>query len=378
MHATPVSDFAWYFARGTDIAHGRGYQDGGVSTAYWPVGYPAFLGAIFAVFGSSITAAVVANVLLSVGFLVLFYDISLRLTRSRFASSILMVLLVFYPPHTLYTTLLASEWLSLFLLAFALSLWLRRKRLLWAAASGATFSLASYVKPQVAIVPIVLFLVFGIHRNGRRREVRALGIIMAGMLLVQIPWAIRNYVIFRHVVFISTNGGVNLLIGNNPTANGTYVYPEWISKRLAAIEGGEYAVDQEARRLAVAFIRTSPRADLVLAGKKLWATFAGKESDTEGVRWNVGLAQGHADVLRAVSSWYYTMLWIVVILSVAVLCWRRAWRHHEYFFLPLAVAGALTVSVVVFFGMSRFHFPIMPWLVVYPALAVSTSLITAP
>src|SRR5688572_14083563 len=59
--ARPISDFSWYYGRGLTIAEGQGYSvnnDGlplwkpgtpfaqPAPTAFWPVGYPAFLGGL--------------------------------------------------------------------------------------------------------------------------------------------------------------------------------------------------------------------------------------------------------------------------------------------------------------------------------------------
>ena len=62
---TPVSDFGWYHARAIDMAAGAGYTVDGVPTAYWPVGYPATLAAVFRLFGPSLLAARILNALLS-------------------------------------------------------------------------------------------------------------------------------------------------------------------------------------------------------------------------------------------------------------------------------------------------------------------------
>ena len=46
----PVSDFNWYFERAIEISRGNGYSIDGKPTAFWPVGYPAFVGIVLFVF----------------------------------------------------------------------------------------------------------------------------------------------------------------------------------------------------------------------------------------------------------------------------------------------------------------------------------------
>ena len=62
----PSSDAAVYDRLARDLASGVGYvNEEGLPTAYMPVGYPAFLAAIYMIFGHSWTAGVIANAFVS-------------------------------------------------------------------------------------------------------------------------------------------------------------------------------------------------------------------------------------------------------------------------------------------------------------------------
>jgi len=53
----PVCDFEYYYNFGISIAQGRGFAwKNGILTAFWPVGYPAFLGMVFYVCGPPLFA----------------------------------------------------------------------------------------------------------------------------------------------------------------------------------------------------------------------------------------------------------------------------------------------------------------------------------
>src|ERR1700757_3689740 len=58
-----TSDFAWYYARAVGIAAGSGYAEHGILTAFWPVGWPGFLAALFTAIGPSEQAGQIANLL---------------------------------------------------------------------------------------------------------------------------------------------------------------------------------------------------------------------------------------------------------------------------------------------------------------------------
>jgi hypothetical protein len=85
-------------------------------TAYWPVGYPAFLGLLFTLFGSSLFMAQAGNVILYTGVLVFASYIGKTLFEAELVGRVTLLLLAFYPDHIAYSSLLASEVLFLFLL----------------------------------------------------------------------------------------------------------------------------------------------------------------------------------------------------------------------------------------------------------------------
>ena len=62
LDTTPTSDAAWYFERAVGLANGAGYSEGGLPTAFWPIGYPGILSALFALFGSKVIVGQLANV----------------------------------------------------------------------------------------------------------------------------------------------------------------------------------------------------------------------------------------------------------------------------------------------------------------------------
>jgi hypothetical protein len=72
----------------------------------------------------------------------------------------------------------------------------------------------------------------------------ALIILIACVVLA--PNIIRNYAVFERFVPISTNGGINFLIGNNPQSTGKYYVPEEIH-----LEGNE--AEQSIQAYAIGF-----------------------------------------------------------------------------------------------------------------------------
>ena len=95
---TPSSNSAWYVGRAMEIASGEGYHEGPWPTAFWPVGYPAFLAGVFVLFGKHLLAAKLANLALSCGIFWLTYRLACALSRrDRLAACIAVLLLTIYP-----------------------------------------------------------------------------------------------------------------------------------------------------------------------------------------------------------------------------------------------------------------------------------------
>src|SRR3990167_3428778 len=57
----PGSDALWYFNRASTLAEQGSYSENGLPTAFWPVGYPAFLALLFTFTGTHLAVAQFAN-----------------------------------------------------------------------------------------------------------------------------------------------------------------------------------------------------------------------------------------------------------------------------------------------------------------------------
>ncbi len=210
MPVQPISDFSWYHLRGVDLANALGYVEAGEPTAYWPVGYPAFLGMLYSIFGQSVSVAKLANILLYMGVIFLCYRLTRSLFRSEIVGRISILIIAFYPNHIAYSSLLSCEILCLFLLLPGTFFLVSMDRGVFDfAISGMIFGLACWVKAQtLPLAGVVLVSYYGYSRKkspGKmlRNLLRVYGVIV----LVISPWIARNYLVFGQFVYISNNGG---------------------------------------------------------------------------------------------------------------------------------------------------------------------------
>jgi 4-amino-4-deoxy-L-arabinose transferase-like glycosyltransferase len=387
VEARPIDDFGWYYDRAVDLAAGRGLTVQGVPTAYWPVGYPLLLAGLFVLTGPSLLAAKLLNVVLGVGIVWLSYRIARRLFCSPAAGRMALLLLAFYPNQIAYTSLTASETPFLFLMLLGCLILLRKKhRLRDDGLAGIVFGLGCLTKPTMLFVPAVFF---GLSLlSGFRWRTVARGLVVYGALgLVILPWCVRNYEVFGRPVFIVTSGGINLLIGNNPLANGGYGRVDPVSEALVVAEKDEGARDIVASTIARRYVQEHPWRAIGLVPSRLWHLYA---RDVEGIYWNElagGAEEGPvADrpllVLKILAELYY----------LAILAMFGAWFFRAPF--PWPAPSALGLGLIVYFtlvmmplfGSSRFHFMLVPcfawyagaWLAARVTVTATASALTPP
>jgi hypothetical protein len=376
VSSSPASDFAWYYQRGLEIAEGQGYTVDGVPTAYWPIGYPAFLGSIFWSLGPNLVYAQLANVLLYVGILHLSYRIARELFSSESTGRMTILLLAFYPNHIAYSSLVSTETLYLFLLLLGTAaLVLRTRNDIWKGIStGLIFGAACLVKPQTIFIPLLLILVLHLRRGNARRLVKMVLAVYLTLGAVIMPWTVRNYSMFGDLIYISNNGGVTLFIGNNPHASGTYMPFEGKLESLLALDPGddEHDVDVKARKYAVDYMLEHPARTLSLCAIKLYYVY---REDVEGVKWNEPATiwnDGQEGGQRAISWFligvaqnYYLCAMAAFVLYLMLLFSEAGPGKVPTLGLWLIAYFSLIYSVTI--GISRFHFPLMPWILMYVA-----------
>jgi 4-amino-4-deoxy-L-arabinose transferase-like glycosyltransferase len=398
IDAQPVSDSRWYYERGVDFAAGRGYSVSanaywpenlppaalvpedeypmnGMPTAYWPVGYPAFLGLLFAVFGPSLFVARAANIVLYLGIMFLSYSLAKGVFGSELCGRITLLVLTFYPNHIAYSSLLVNESLFVFLLLLAIALLVALNYGLWPAfAAGLVFGLACLVKPQAAFVPAVMFaayLLTNLRSKALLKRLLPFVIVYISLGLTLLPWIIRNFNVFDDFVFISNNGGINLLVGNNPYATGAYGHHEEIGAMLTDVQG-EHDRDVRARKIAVEYITEHPWETIKLWPKKLWYLY---RKDVEGFSWNengiewtkTSLGKTSMLILKGIAQLYYVLIGTAFLFSVLLLFrkHRDGKSSQPIPTLGLWISLYFTFVYLLTFADTRFHFPVMPWIVMY-------------
>ncbi len=397
----PVNDSAWYYDAAVGIAQGDGFRwhgdpavrDGDL-TAHWPVGYPAVLGTLFALFGPSVGLAKALNIALAAAELLVVYWLTRRVfAQTAFAGTafaetaagLTLLLLALYPDRIFFTAVVVNEVLTGFLLLLGMLLLTFRSPRVNIAAAGLVFGLAVLTKTQVLLVPGIFLLTLVLTQRDLPWRTRLLHLVLRGVGvyfiagLVLTPWLLRNYAVFDRFIFVNSSTGLNLYVGNGPFATGGHLNYDAMYLELGWWDLEELAFDDHAKRESLTFMRENPGFVLRLLPLKFWELY---KSDSQGLETNRSSldARGQLDsgaervfeVLKVISNGYYYGLMAVGSLYLLwALVNRLRGQRAPVLWGVLGIAVYFTLTTLVFHGEQRYHYPYMPLLVLYAAAGLA-------
>ena len=339
--------------------------------------YAYFLGGAYFLFGDSAWTARVVNVLLGTATVGLVFGYAREFFKSAAVASIAAWLVAVYGPFVVFDTscLKASfgqfvSALSLFLIAKAskngrMSLWL---------ASGAALGAALHMSAFIASFILALVALLLVHPPAKKAalagnlfaRVLPVATLIAGVATTTAPFALRNFLVAKEPVFLTSTGGIHLYIGNHLGADGVYRQINGIrsnavghfcdarkeaekilGKTLSAAETSSYW-----KKRATDFMVDEPMEFLKLAGKKALLTLSPYEiPNNENYRYvtarsdlsalflnaNIAIPLGFAGLVLALFAsprpWVPVLYTTCAVFSLCLLFVN--WRYRLPAFLTL-------------------------------------------
>jgi hypothetical protein len=367
----PLSDSAIYDGAAQRLAQGLPYTIDAASTspsAHWPIGTSFMYSLVYRIFDpltQGYTPVVVLNLLISLAVVALSMALASRWFGAR-AGVITGILMALWPMHIEFTTVIASEPIFTTCILGGLLAWppFRSRddktpesyaRL---AAAALCFAAATFTRPTSLLFPIILA---GIEFLRTRRliapAIRA-AIAMLILLVALSPWTYRNHRVFNKLVLVSTNGGTNMWMGNNPGTTGYYQSPP-----TPDLGQNEAVWDKELGNRAKAYIREQPVA---FVKRSIIKAVRLHDRETIGVAWNLeGLKRrssffdtgSGAKILKALSSGYWYIMLALAITHPAIV-----------FFAYFTAVHAIMVI------QDRYHFPVTPMIAALASLPIAALL----
>lgn len=188
--------------------------------------YPYFLSIIFKLFGESFLSVYVIQLLMGVCIVALIYLVGRRVYGER-SALISALLCLTYAPFTSFETKVLTTITEMFLGLLSMYFLTKAEQegrgFLWVA--GATcLGLAIICRPNYAlVVPFMALFLAMRHRRRIREAIPPLVSVVLIPCFIVGAVTMRNYIVSKDIVLISSSGGVTFAQGNNPTARGAMV-----------------------------------------------------------------------------------------------------------------------------------------------------------
>ena len=251
--------------------------------------YPYVLGVIYRIAGHSLTAVRIVQAIVGAGSCALLGLAGYRFFSPR-VGSVAGFALAVYAPAIFFDALLQKSSLDLFFVT--LSLWLtgrladdtgNRRSWLWLGVAMGALSLTRE-NALVFVAVILAWVLFGSTTPALSWGTRAgfAATFVAGLALVLLPVALRNYAVGGGFYLTTSQFGPNFYIGNNPQADGTYMAlrygrgaPEY--ERQDATELAEHAVGRTLTPGEVSAYWTGRAFDFITTRPAQWVALVGRK-----------------------------------------------------------------------------------------------------
>jgi tetratricopeptide (TPR) repeat protein len=348
--------------------------------------YPYLLGVLYRVFGPNYMLVRLTQGLVGSVSSVLVSAIGRRLFNLPVAlgaglAAAVYPMLIYFDGELLITSLIV--FLDLLLL---LSLQRGREsgRIGDFALSGLILGLSAIARPNILVLlPFVLLWIMLIALPETRRGKRFLLslVTLGACCLVISPVTLRNYLVGRDFVPISSQAGINFYIGNNPDSDGvTAIAPgtrgTWWggyddASRIASQSEGRVLRASEVSsfwmRKGLEFLKERPRSFLALLSKKVWLFYNGRELSNNK---DIYFFSRFSRLLSALVWRRIIYFPFGIVSALSILGMAMGWRDSKKLFLAYSFVISYTASVVVFFVTSRYRMPVIPILLLFSAFAV--------
>jgi len=353
----------------------------GGQEAAWvsPPPYLAFLVGVFALFGRDVLVARLVQALWGAAVPLLLYAIGRRVfgRRAAWVSAIAAAgygLFVFYDGELLPASaaVLGTVASLLLLLRAPGAPWWR------AAVAGAALGLTSQMRFNLAFfLPVAaLWLAYADRARGGRRAAAATAALVAGMLVVLLPYLVRDRILPAGRHLFSHGLGVHVAIGNQPAATGTYTHLDGVdaTARGHVVDAARIASRELARDLAPAdvsgywlrraltFPRDDPAGFAALSLRKIHLFLNAYEIPSNE---NFYFSRRFSWVLRLpLVTWGLVAPLAMLGMALSLRCGRPGAQ------LLVAFVGAELVSMIPLFVSAQYRLTAVPALLLFGGYAV--------
>ncbi|MDH4070191.1 MAG: glycosyltransferase family 39 protein [Ignavibacteria bacterium] len=339
--------------------------------------YAYFLAATYSLFGESLLAVRLLQAAAGAGTAILIFLIGEKLF-TRKAAFVAGLLAALYGPFLLSSVLLLVETLKVLFLV--LTFWflvvaVKKEQTRWWFGAGASLGLAVLCRPtDLLVIPVIAAWVWFMGSGTTRGRGMKIAAVLGGVLLIVGPVAIRNYAVSGEFVPVTSNGGLNFYLGNNPHAVGVYYNVARLDLQNDP-DGRVYLETETGRALshsevsslwmskAVDFIADDPVGFLTLFGRKFLLFFHQKEISQVGYNY-LFVGQHAVPLLRIAPAFLVAGSLGCIGFILAMGRWRKLFLLYGFLLVEI-------LAVVLFFMTDRFRLSAVPFFLIFAGFAVT-------
>ena len=202
---------------------------------------------------------------------------------------------------------------------------------------------------------------YGWYRRWRVGRRSLPGVLLASLIFLAVvtPWLVRNQRVFGHPVFLRTNFGAELRMGNGPYADGTwqfYLHPVHdLAEFHRYVQMGELAYVRARRDEAVAWIKANPGRFAVISFRKFIYYWYGVPRDLRPA-W-----------LEPVKNSLFAASSLLTLFGLLLALRQR--RPHAWLFFWLLLLYPLVYYVV--FPHARYRHPVEPAITILSVFVIT-------
>lgn len=370
----PVSDGKYFDQVAVNLAEGNGFSlQPGIPTTRKPPVFTVFLAIIYKIFGHSYSAARFLQSVLGACIPLITYIMAKSIFDNRTAL-IAGIISSIDPALIMFCGVFFSEiLLTLTTMFFTLFLLKENKgpNLKNAVLSGMLLGLSISIRPLFIFMLIFVFLwKFLVTKDHKKSFVFGMTVLVTS-LIVMSPWAVRNYIVYKKFVPLTTTTGLALWLSNDPASEGFVrnrsAAPRYVETRTES-DGDSYSdilvnnsrdekeIDDMFLKMFIEKIKKSPAVFINLIPQKLIAFW-------DGFHFFSYFSPTVMKKKIIARIGYFVIFPFTVIGAVIS---KNKWRDLLIFYI---LTINLNIFAVIFYADYRFRLPVMPYFIILSAVA---------
>jgi len=268
-------------------------------------------------------------------------------------------LMAVYPVLVFYSARLMTETIFIFLILMSIfsllkSLW-SSHRFGWLGFGGAMMGLGVLCRPTLLPFSGLVIIWLVISPLDNKRIIKSILFLCVPLILVILPWTVRNYRVLGEIVPVTSSGGANLYLANNiSSTGGTTGYRELMKAGVFHLGEDEDEIEYNLyyRDKAFAFIKKNPGQFIRLSFKRLLWFY-------------------HLDYHYRGNLFLVILFHLLLVLAI-IGAWLSRYHWRKTILLGMVILN-FTVVHMIFLPEGRYRLPVVPFLIAFAAIPIFQS-----